>query len=284
MSTVPLLELRGVGKSYDRRPQPVLASIDLDIPEGDFSAIVGCSGAGKTTLVSLIAGLTRPDRGEIRFGGQPVEGPSTDRAVVFQNYSLLPWLSVLGNVLLAVEASAPSLSRRAAVEKAERTIDLVKLSPARDKRPRELSGGMRQRVALARALAMDPRMLLLDEPLSALDALTRRSLQDELARLSRETRATILMVTNDIDEAIFLADRVHPLTRGPSATLGRPIPIELPHPRHRAKLSLVPEYQRARREIVDFLTTAPSRPPQQSASPEVERVLLRPKPAREEVR
>ena len=260
MSTPPLLELRGVGKGYARRPEPVLAGIDLAIREGEFSAIVGCSGAGKTTLMSLIAGLTLPDRGEIRFAGERVTGPGTERAIVFQNYSLLPWLSVLGNVLLAVEASAPRLGRRAAIEKAERFIELVKLSAARDKRPRELSGGMRQRVALTRALAMEPSMLLLDEPLSALDALTRRGLQDELARISAETRSTIVMVTNDIDEAILLADCVHALTRGPGATLGRPIPIGLPRPRTRARMSLVPAYQEARRAIVDFLAGGAARP------------------------
>jgi len=276
----PLLELRGVAKGYERQAAPVLAAIELEIAEGEFSAIVGCSGAGKTTLVSMIAGLTTPDRGEIRFAGERIDGPSTDRAVVFQNYSLLPWLTVLGNVLLAVKASAPSLDHRQAVAKAERFIDLVKLSAAKNKRPRELSGGMRQRVALARALAMEPRMLLLDEPLSALDALTRRSLQDELARLSRETRATILMVTNDIDEAILLADRVHPLTRGPAATLARPIPITLPHPRSRAKLSLVPEYQQARREIVECLKRPPTRTSQSAL--EAEPVLAHAKaPARE---
>ncbi len=274
MTPTPLLELRGVCKGFDRRPQPVLTGIDLAIPEGEFSAIVGCSGAGKTTLVSLMAGLTLPDRGEIRFAGERVSGPSTERAVVFQNYSLLPWLSVAGNVLLAVEASAPDLRRRAALEKAERFIELVKLTAARNKRPRELSGGMRQRVALARALAMEPKMLLLDEPLSALDALTRRSLQDELARISSETRSTIVMVTNDIDEAILLADCVHPLTRGPGATLGRPIPIRLERPRLRARWSLVPEYQEARRTIVDFLADHATRPPAGAAARAADRVLV----------
>jgi ABC-type nitrate/sulfonate/bicarbonate transport system ATPase subunit len=224
----PLLELRAVGKSYERRPAPVLASIDLEVAEGEFAAIVGCSGAGKTTLVSLVAGLSSPDRGEIRFADERV----------------------------------------------------VKLTPALHKRPRELSGGMRQRVALARALAMEPRMLVLDEPLSALDALTRRGLQDELARLSRETRAAILMVTNDVDEAIVLADRVHPLTRGPAATLARPIVVALPRPRSRARMSLVPEYQRARREIVECLAHAPGRPPQLARDSEP--VLARRRSAAEE--
>jgi nitrate/nitrite transport system ATP-binding protein len=254
----PLLELREVEKSFPGRAKPVLTHLSVSIPEGQFATIVGCSGAGKTTFISLLAGLLTPDRGEMRFSGQPLGGPGPERAVVFQNYSLLPWLTVLDNVALAVSAAAPHLSRRAVSDHARYFIDLVKLSAAADKRPRELSGGMRQRVALARALAMEPRLLLLDEPLSALDALTRATLQDELARIWGETKTTVIMVTNDIDEAILLADRVYPLTRGPAATLGQPIDIALPRPRTRKRLSLVPEYQQARRQIVSFLETSKS--------------------------
>jgi nitrate/nitrite transport system ATP-binding protein len=251
---LPLLELRGVEKHFPKRQKPVLTSVNLRIPEGQFAAVVGCSGAGKTTLISLIAGLLKPDHGEILFAGKPLGEPSPERAVVFQNYSLLPWLTVLENVTLAVEAASPRLGRRSAREHAQYFIDLVKLTAAVNKRPHELSGGMRQRVALARALAMEPRLLLLDEPLSALDALTRATLQDELARIWDEANATVIMVTNDIDEAILLADCVYPLTRGPSATLGQPILITLPRPRSRLHLSLKPNYQRVRRAIVDFLT------------------------------
>lgn len=248
-----LLKLREVEKGFAGRPEPVLAHVNLTIPEGQFVVIVGGSGAGKTTLISLVAGLTTPDQGEISFAGHPLPPPGPDRAVMFQNYSLLPWLTVLENVALAVEAAAPDLDRQAVNERAHSFIDLVKLTAAVGKRPRELSGGMKQRVALARALAMQPRMLLLDEPLSALDALTRATLQDELARIWSETKTTVLMVTNDIDEAIVLADCVYPLTRGPRATLGAAIPVTLPRPRPRQHLSLEPEYQRVRRIIVDFL-------------------------------
>jgi nitrate/nitrite transport system ATP-binding protein len=248
-----LLELRNVEKGFIGRSEPVLSRLSLCIPEGQFAAVVGCSGAGKTTLISLIAGLTKPDQGEILFAGNPLGPPGPERAVVFQNYSLLPWLTVLENVTLAVQAASPQLNRRSAKEHAQYFIALVKLTAALDKRPRELSGGMRQRVALARALAMEPRLLLLDEPLSALDALTRATLQDELARIRGETKTTVIMVTNDIDEAILLADCVYPLTRGPRATLGQPIPVTLPRPRVRTRLSLVPEYQRLRREIIVFL-------------------------------
>jgi nitrate/nitrite transport system ATP-binding protein len=253
---LPLLELCNVEKGFRGRTEPVLARLNLEIPEGQFAAIIGCSGAGKTTLISLIAGLIKPDRGEIFFDGKPLGPPGPERAMVFQNYSLLPWLTVLENVTLAVEASAPQLNRRSAREHAQYFIDLVKLTTATNKRPRELSGGMRQRVALARALAMEPRLLLLDEPLSALDALTRATLQDELARIWDEAKTTVIMVTNDLDEAILLADCVYPLTRGPSATLGQPIPVPLPRPRVRTRLSLTVEYQHARKAIVEFLEGA----------------------------
>jgi len=248
-----LLELRNVEKSFPGREVPVLAGINLSIPEGQFTAIVGCSGAGKTTLISLIAGLTIPDRGEVIFDGRVSYAPGPERAIVFQNYSLLPWLTVLENVALAVGAASPQLGRKEVTEHAQYFVGLVKLSAAVNKRPRELSGGMRQRVALARALAMEPRMLLLDEPLSALDALTRATMQDELARIWSEAKTTVIMVTNDIDEAILLADCVYPLTRGPQVTLGHAISIALPRPRTRTGLSLNPEYQRARRETIRSL-------------------------------
>jgi nitrate/nitrite transport system ATP-binding protein len=248
-----VLELNSVEKSFPGREVPVLADLNLGIPEGQFTAIVGCSGAGKTTLISLLAGLTTPDRGQVIFNGQPLREPGPERAIVFQNYSLLPWFTVLENVALAVEAASPHLGRREVTAHAQYFVDLVKLSAAVNKRPRELSGGMRQRVALARALAMEPRMLLLDEPLSALDALTRATLQDELARICGEAKTTVVMVTNDIDEAILLADCVYPLSRGPRATLGHAIPVTLPRPRARTGLSLNPEYQRARRDIIRSL-------------------------------
>jgi nitrate/nitrite transport system ATP-binding protein len=250
---LPLFELRGIGKGYPGRPEPVLADINLRIPEGQFATVVGFSGVGKTTLISLTAGLLQPDHGEIVFDGTPLRAPGPDRAVVFQNYSLLPWLTVRDNITLAIEASAPHLRRQAVRNRADHFIALVKLTPAADKRPPELSGGMRQRVALARALAMHPRMLLLDEPLSALDALTRATLQDEIARIWGEAKTTVIMVTNDIDEAILLADCVYPLTRGPRATLGQPIMVSLPRPRPRQHLSLEPDYQHVRRAIVEFL-------------------------------
>ena len=252
------LTLRDVRKSYEtpRGPHLVLQGIDLDVEEGEFIAIVGYSGSGKTTLISLIAGLMAPDDGEIRLAGAPIAGPGPDRGMVFQNYSLLPWLSVFENIYLAVDAVFPDLPVGAKRQRTEHWARLVHLGDAMAKRPHELSGGMRQRVVVARGLAIDPKVLLLDEPFSALDALTRATLQDELARIWLERRKTVVMITNDVEEAILLADRVYPLTPGPGATLGPEIPVTIPRPRSRRHLSLEPSYQEARRGITEFLLKA----------------------------
>jgi len=240
------LELKGVSKSFPRAGKrlgkgatllPILRAIDLSIEENEFVCIVGRSGAGKTTLISLIAGLLMPDQGQVLLEGKPIEGPGPDRGVVFQNYSLLPWLNVFENVYLAVDAVAPELSAAQKRERAEYYIGLVNLTAALTKVPRELSGGMRQRVAVARGLAMEPKVLLMDEPFSALDALTRGTLQEELARIWMETRKTVVMITNDIDEAILLADRIYTLSSGPGATLGAGVRVDTAHPRSRAQLS-----------------------------------------------
>ena len=249
------LVLEDVSKGYftNGSHAPVLADIDLRIEQGEFVAIAGYSGAGKTTLISLIAGLLEPDRGRILFQGRRISGPGPDRGVVFQNYSLLPWLTVHENIRLAVDQvfrEWPQARRRAHTE---RYIELVRLTGAAWKRPGELSGGMRQRVALARALAMEPGILLLDEPLSALDALTRATLQDEIERISSEERRTIVLITNDVDEGILLADRLIPLTAGPGATLGPSITIDIPRPRDRKALNHDARYREIRREVIEFL-------------------------------
>ncbi len=232
----------------------VLRDIHLEVDEGEFVAVVGFSGTGKTTLVSLIAGLIEPDGGEVRVGGQVVRGPSPERGVVFQNYSLLPWLSVRGNVLLAVRKVQPGLSKEQQVEVADHYIDMVGLSPAREKYPSELSGGMRQRVAVARGLAMDPAILLLDEPLSALDALTRATLQDEIERIWEKDQKTVLMITNDVDEAILLADRIIPLKPGAEgATLGPSFPVALERPRDRTAMNHDPAFKKLRNEVTQYL-------------------------------
>jgi len=257
------LEIRGVDKSFAGTQRaaaegsgrlPVLRDINLTIDENEFVCIVGRSGSGKTPLISLIAGLLEPDLGEILLEGKPIDGPGPDRGVVFQNYSLLPWMNVFENVYLAVDAVGPHLGESEKRERAEHYIRLVNLGAAMKKVPRELSGGMRQRVAVARGLAMDPKVLLMDEPFSALDALTRATLQEELARIWMETRKTVVMITNDIDEAILLADSIYTLTSGPGATLGPAVHVETAHPRSHVQLSREPSYQRVRRETVSILT------------------------------
>ena len=259
---MPLLELRNVSKSYGSGPNraEVLRDINLTVERDEFVAVVGYSGAGKTTLLSIVAGLTPPDAGEVLLEGRPVRAPGPDRALVFQNYSLLPWLSVFGNVLLAVEQVFPHLPRAQKRAHAEKFIRMVNLSPARDKKPLELSGGMRQRVSVARALAMDPRLLLLDEPLGALDALTRAALQDEIERVWEQDQKTVLLITNDVDEGILLADRIIPLSRGPAATLGRPVKVDLPRPRERKAINHCPEFKRIRQEVFGYLLGEGSRP------------------------
>lgn len=249
------LSVRNVSKSFATATGrvAVLDGLDLEVDEGEFVCIVGCSGAGKSTLVSLIAGLHAPDAGELFLDGAPIREPGPDRGIVFQSYSLLAWMTVYENIALAVDAVSAALPRADRRRRVEELIALVNLTPATHKRPHELSGGMRQRVAVARGLAMNPRLLLLDEPFSALDALTRATLQDELARIWSRERKTVVMITNDVEEAILLADRIHPLSRGPGARLGAGIAVDIARPRVRRRLSLDPGYQTVRRAVVDFL-------------------------------
>lgn len=253
-----LLELSGVSKGYPKNGSTtaVLHDINLGIEEGEFVAVVGYSGAGKTTLISLIGGLLKPDTGTLRLNGRPITGPGPDRGIVFQNYSLLPWLTVYENVYLAVDQVFPQWSGTEKQTHTEKYIAMVNLLPAREKRPAELSGGMRQRVSVARALAMDPKILLLDEPLSALDALTRATLQDEIGRIWAQDRKTVVLITNDVDEGILLADRIIPLSHGPRATLGPSVAVDLPRPRDRKAINHDPGFKAVRHEVLEFLLTA----------------------------
>ena len=249
------LEISALSKHFgegDKRTD-VLSDISLKVQEGEFIAIVGFSGSGKTTLISAIAGLIMPDEGSVLFGGKHVDGPGQERGVVFQSYSLLPWLTVIGNVSLAVDEVFKGKSKSDRKEIVDTYIEMVGLTHARDRKPAELSGGMRQRVAVARALAMRPDVLLLDEPLSALDALTRSKLQDEFAEISEKEKKTIILITNDVDEAILLADRIIPLTPAPNATLGPEFKVNLPRPRDRGAINSSEEFIRLRSAVTEYL-------------------------------
>ncbi len=252
---VAALELRNVSKSYGSGASrsDVLDRLNLRITPGEFVAIVGFSGSGKTTLVSLLAGLLQADSGEVLKDGKPVTGPGPDRGVVFQNYSLMPWLSVRENIALAVDhvfGAEPAASRR---ERVDRYVAMVGLTSAMDKKPAQLSGGMRQRVSVARALATNPDVLLLDEPLSALDALTRANLQDEIVRIWSEENKTVLLITNDVDEALMMADRIIPLQTGPRARLGPSFVVDVPRPRDRREMNHDAGFQTLRAQITQHL-------------------------------
>ncbi len=235
---------------------PALRNIDLDIARGEFVSLIGHSGCGKSTLLNLIAGLLRPTQGGLLCDGREIAGPGPERAVVFQNHSLLPWLSCFDNVMLAVETVfGPRETKPQLVARTEAALALVGMSHALHKRPHEISGGMKQRVGIARALAMEPKVLLMDEPFGALDALTRAHLQDELLKIVAATQSTVVMVTHDVDEAVLLSDRIVMMTNGPAATIGEIHPVALPRPRDRVALAEDPVYMQARKAVIDFLYT-----------------------------
>src|SRR5687767_1429806 len=250
----PFLSLHNVHKSFGppSARAEVLRDIELRIDEGEFLAIVGYSGAGKTTLISLIAGLIRPDQGKVLLKGSLVTEPGPDRGVVFQNYSLLPWMNVFENIHLAVDQVFPNWPAERKQTHVDHYIAMVHLTAAREKKPGELSGGMRQRVAVARALAIEPQILLLDEPLGALDALTRLTLQHEIVAIWERHRRTVVLITNDVDEAILMADRIVPLSAGPNATLGPSFPVCLPRPRDYKTINHLPAYKEIRREVINY--------------------------------
>ena len=249
------LELKNVNKTYGegKSATEVLTDINLTIEEGEFVAIVGFTGSGKTTLVNLINGLLKPTSGEVLFKGEPVVDTSHERGVIFQNYSLLPWLSVGQNVAMAVKEAFPNEKKAFIKERVAQYVEMVNLSPAINKRPNELSGGMRQRVAVARALAMNPEMIIMDEPLGALDALTRGNLQDEILKIWSKDKRTALLITNDVDEGIYMADRIIPLRPGPRATLGPEFKIDIERPRDKTELNDNPVYKKTRNAIIEYL-------------------------------
>ncbi len=260
------LEIQGVHQSFATAKGEFVAlrDINLTVKKGEFIALIGHSGCGKSTLLNLIAGLAQPTQGTLICANKEITGPGPERAVVFQNHSLLPWLSCFENVYLAVErvfGSSARVGGKSAEPKAklkERTqaaLEMVGLSHAMYKRPGENSGGMKQRVGIARALSMEPQVLLLDEPFGALDALTRAKLQDELTQIVAQTQSTVVMVTHDVDEAVFLSDKIVMMTNGPAATIGEILNVELERPRSRLQMAESLDYQRYRKSVIDFLYT-----------------------------
>ena len=233
-----------------------LRDVNLAVAKGEFVTLIGHSGCGKSTLLNLIAGLTTPTQGTLLCANREISGPGPERAVVFQNHSLLPWLTCYENVYLAVERVFSATENKAQLKaRTEAALALVGLTPAAQKRPGEISGGMKQRVGIARALSMEPKVLLMDEPFGALDALTRAKLQDELLAIVQKTHSTVVMVTHDVDEAVLLSDRIVMLTNGPAATIGEVLAVELPRPRNRVTLAEDPVYVHARKAVIDFLYT-----------------------------
>ncbi len=258
INTSRTLQIQDVGMVFPTRRGPYVAlrDINLDVQRGEFVTLIGHSGCGKSTLLNLVAGLTTPTSGVLLLEERELKGPGPDRGVVFQNHSLLPWLSCLDNVLLAVERVFGDTETKAQLKaRAQAALELVGVGHAVAKRPHEISGGMKQRVGIARALAMEPKMLLMDEPFGALDALTRARLQDELLKIVATTGATVMMVTHDVDEAVLLSDRIVMMTNGPAATIGEVLRVDLPRPRDRVALAESRDYLQYRKEVIDFLYT-----------------------------
>ncbi|MDP2257172.1 MAG: ABC transporter ATP-binding protein [Polaromonas sp.] len=256
--TTKYLEIQGVAQSFKTKKGPfcALQNVNLTVAKGEFVALIGHSGCGKSTLLNLLAGLTTPTQGTLLCANREIAGPGPERAVVFQNHSLLPWLTCFENVYLAVERVFAATESKAQLKaRVDAVLAMVGLSAAAQKRPGEISGGMKQRVGIARALSMEPKVLLLDEPFGALDALTRAKLQDELLQIVANTQSTVVMVTHDVDEAVLLSDKIVMMTNGPSATIGEVLSVDLPRPRNRVALAESPQYLHYRKAVIDFLYT-----------------------------
>ena len=251
----PFLVIEDVSKVYPTPtgPYTVLDGVNLTIHEGEFICLIGHSGCGKSTLLNMVAGFNKPTQGEVRLQTKRITQPGPDRMVVFQNYSLLPWMSAFDNIYLGIDSVWPNKSKKEKVAVVEEHLALVGLSDAASKKPQELSGGMKQRVCIARALALRPQVLILDEPFGALDPITREELQEELLKIWSENQVTVLMITHDIDEALLLADRLVMMTNGPAAKIGEVMNIPFSRPRNRTRVMEDPEYYNLRNQALDFL-------------------------------
>lgn len=249
----PFLSVEGLTKHYASNMPPVFEDVSFGIEKGEFICIIGHSGCGKTTILNLLAGLETPSAGIAHMDGKEISGPSLDRGVVFQGHALMPWLSVLSNVAFAVKSRWPDRPKAAVIAQAMRFINMVGLQGAEHKKPSELSGGMKQRVGIARAFSIEPKMLLLDEPFGALDALTRGVIQDELLKICAATHQTVFMVTHDVDEAILLADKIMLMSNGPHARVAEIVVNTMPKNRSRASMHHDPQFYRIRNHLVDFL-------------------------------
>lgn len=251
----PFLEFRDVRQVFQTRRGPfeALRDINLEVHQGEFLCVIGHSGCGKSTLLNMVSGFLQPSHGAVSLHGTPIGEPGPDRMVVFQNYSLLPWLTVWQNVEMAVKAARPELDATSRRDVVAHHMEMVGLMEARSKRPGQISGGMRQRVAIARALAVAPEVLILDEPFGALDAITKEELQEELLAIWQEQKPTVLMITHDIDEALFLADRIVMMTNGPSATIGEILDVPFARPRQYEAIQDDPRYGQLRNHALDFL-------------------------------
>lgn len=251
----PYLVIDNVSKVYPtaKGDFTVLENISLTVYEGQFVCVIGHSGCGKSTLLNMVSGFTKPTSGEVRLESKVITKPGPDRMVVFQNYSLLPWLSALDNVALAIKSVHPETSKSDRLEMAMAGLEMVGLTDAAKKKPKQLSGGMKQRVSIARALSIRPKVLILDEPFGALDVLTREELQEELLKIWQEHKVTVLMITHEIDEAILLSDRIVMMTNGPAATIGEVVDIPFPRPRNREEITEDPRFFTIRNHALDFL-------------------------------
>jgi nitrate/nitrite transport system ATP-binding protein len=254
-TSTAFLSIENVSKVYNtpRGPYTVLDGVNLEVAEGEFICIIGHSGCGKSTLLNMVSGFNQPTGGTVKLHDKPITEPGPDRMMVFQNYCLLPWKSAYENVQLAVNSVYPDKPKENKTELVQHYLEMVGLTEAGQKKPNQLSGGMKQRVAIARALSISPEVLILDEPFGALDAITKEELQEELLKIWRETKLTVLMITHDIDEALFLADRLVMMTNGPSAKIGEILEIPFTRPRDRAQITEDPRYYELRNYALDFL-------------------------------